>query len=501
VLGTLANIFGLGQSKPTSLGKAADDDSKSASAEGAAGGRAARDYVNAGHATCDELQRKLEENRRGLGHRDAPMALQPSVLAAALEPGPADADTPMASEVDQSMADTDASVVADTIAAAAQLESSSEVAADSAAAETVETEAAAPATTEASTGASSAVPSAKFSALKDRLKTFEEDKSGAARAGPQRVPAPAVAKLGIAGSAVAGSANDLKRKAEPGAAGAGASDKELQRQAVKQRQAEAERAAKEQKEREQREKEKAVADRIEALKKKKEEEAKQKKLEAQQRQQEQREKEEKSKREAIKAAEEAREAEKRKTDEAREAARRKAEEERKRQQQQPQPQPQQQQQPAIAALPEGWTAHTDAKSGREYYHHAKDKVTTWTRPGGLSASIASASTADMIPADKPASSEEDDDEEEARPAHELPKWTWKQNFEAQLQAQQGMDGDAIFGTQLHELETAIELEDVFEQRGGKKRYHKRGSSANWTADRLTTPEVDEHKRKMGFFGR
>ena len=486
VLGGLGRVGGkllgvLGGGKATIGGEPARK------GEGGGEGRAAAQsprgagFRNAGHETCDALQNALAAKRPHQGP-DAPMPLQQSMINAAVEPEPAAAAAEPAA--DAQMADTDDVAVQQAVAAAAAAASEQKPQAGPSSS-AMEVEEAAPAPAD---------PPIVMSKVKQMLGNFES-KDGGPRRVPVQVPKPGA---------------ELKRKPQEQPAGHKNKISEMAERAAqaKQRQADQEERRKAEAAEKVAEKERATQERIKALKDQKAEEAKEKKEKALQHQEQKRLAEETKRREAAEKQKAEEEETKRKAEEAAKVAqklkaeaaekqRAEAEEAAKAAAAKKLKAKQQQQR---APLPKGWTAHTDPATNKEYYHNKELNETTWKRPDPLLEAASVGSSSDMIPIDKEADSGSESEEEV--PPQNYPKWTWKSSMAEALEKQQQLDGEAIFDTQLHNQATAIELTDVFGPEGQKKkRYHKRGSSGNWTGDRLLPKEEEEYKKKMGFFGR
>lgn len=90
-----------------------------------------------------------------------------------------------------------------------------------------------------------------------------------------------------------------------------------------------------------------------------------------------------------------------------------------------------------------------------------------------------------------ASSDDEDAHRKKGPSKPVPAWASKESLEAALRKQFGdapnLNPDDIFG----EVFTC-DLEAIFQNR--KQRYHRRTSSGNWAADKLTDKERKEYAK-------
>lgn len=159
-------------------------------------------------------------------------------------------------------------------------------------------------------------------------------------------------------------------------------------------------------------------------------------------------------------------------------------------------------------LPTGWSEYYDRNTGREYFYHASSKTTTWSRPGMEASkkrdlsSDSSASHQYPIDETKPESnSEEESESEDEQPLAKMPRWVSNAMLMPQIEVQQSIDADAIFGQQIHRQEVPCDLEEVFGRVEPKmrERYHRRTSSGCWDQDKLTTHEEHIYKTSLGFF--
>lgn len=91
-------------------------------------------------------------------------------------------------------------------------------------------------------------------------------------------------------------------------------------------------------------------------------------------------------------------------------------------------------------------------------------------------------------------SESDDDD--ARPVKPVPDWARSDKLGPVLYAQTRVDPDMIFVCSTK----TCSLEDVFGETPKKRDYVRRGSSGNWTDDRLSWKEELRYKKTMGFAG-
>ena len=118
-------------------------------------------------------------------------------------------------------------------------------------------------------------------------------------------------------------------------------------------------------------------------------------------------------------------------------------------------------------------------------------TTTWTRPqeqheqGEV-----------VIPVHKSSNSSEDadsEDEEESPTAKsKLPAWTNPSELMRQLNTQGDPTlGDQVFGQQIHKMDEACALRDIF---GQEPKRHRRTSSGFWDLDRLTEQEEQAYQK-------
>lgn len=99
---------------------------------------------------------------------------------------------------------------------------------------------------------------------------------------------------------------------------------------------------------------------------------------------------------------------------------------------------------------------------------------------------------ELIDLPEPAS-EYSDSEDEDRKKFDAPKWATSPEVRAQLEAQQRMNPDDIFGATVRPLR----MEEIFRTRHG--RFRARTSSANWAGNDGVTPEESEaYARRMGY---
>lgn len=93
-------------------------------------------------------------------------------------------------------------------------------------------------------------------------------------------------------------------------------------------------------------------------------------------------------------------------------------------------------------------------------------------------------------------SDESSDDEEAtecrRGQKPAPEWAQPSSVLAALDQQRTLNPDRIFG----EFKPP-RLEDIFKGQAIKK-FRPRGSSANWSKDRLTAQETENYAKVMGF---
>ncbi|KAL1504675.1 hypothetical protein AB1Y20_008455 [Prymnesium parvum] len=169
---------------------------------------------------------------------------------------------------------------------------------------------------------------------------------------------------------------------------------------------------------------------------------------------------------------------------------------------------------AAPALPEGWAEYFDKKTERTYFHNAISKTTTWSRPGVEPAAIGSSNgkkrvfstescASQQYPIDetKPESTSDEgsDSEDEEEQKKKVPRWVERSKLMPQIELQQNIDADEVFGQRIHEQEVVCDLEDIFGHSDPKKRYHRRTSSGCWDQDKLTSPEEHIYKTALGFF--
>lgn len=130
-----------------------------------------------------------------------------------------------------------------------------------------------------------------------------------------------------------------------------------------------------------------------------------------------------------------------------------------------------------------------------------------------------------IQATKEDSDEDDvsDPEEEEEPKEKIPAWASSARLQQSATSQISMDADEIFGqqvrsaapslvlppsyqwrcscAQIHNQAEACSLGDIFGRDSKdrkEKRWHRRTSSGNWNADRLTAEEERNYKAAMCF---
>lgn len=90
-------------------------------------------------------------------------------------------------------------------------------------------------------------------------------------------------------------------------------------------------------------------------------------------------------------------------------------------------------------------------------------------------------------------SEYSDSEDEDRKKFDAPRWATSPEVRAQLEAQQTMNPDDIFGAAVRPLR----MEEIFRTR--HSRFRARTSSANWAGnDGVTEEENEEYARRMGY---
>jgi hypothetical protein len=80
----------------------------------------------------------------------------------------------------------------------------------------------------------------------------------------------------------------------------------------------------------------------------------------------------------------------------------------------------------------------------------------------------------------------------SKPGFVVPEWAKSPHLRQALRSQVGRDPDSIFGAI-----TPLNLEDIFTG-SSIKRFRVRGSSANWTHDKLTQMEINSYQRVMGY---
>ena len=162
--------------------------------------------------------------------------------------------------------------------------------------------------------------------------------------------------------------------------------------------------------------------------------------------------------------------------------------------------PKPKQKAAAAPLPEGWKEYVDKSTGKSYYYNASTSTTTWERPAA--SGRASSSTEVQIPTHKTSHSSVEDDESEEESGDEggaakrkLPSWANPKELMSQLQQQDNpTQGDDVFGQQIHLMEEACALKDIFGSEVTNKRHHRRGSSGCWDLDRLTEQEEQAYQK-------
>jgi hypothetical protein len=156
---------------------------------------------------------------------------------------------------------------------------------------------------------------------------------------------------------------------------------------------------------------------------------------------------------------------------------------------------------ASAPLPEGWKECVDKSTGDSYYYNASTSTTTWERPAA--SGRASSSTEVQIPTHKSSHSSVEDDESEdesgdeggAASKRKLPSWANPKELMSQLQQQDNpTQGDDVFGQQIHLMEEACALKEIFGSEVTNKRHHRRGSSGCWDLDRLTEQEEQAYQK-------
>ena len=164
--------------------------------------------------------------------------------------------------------------------------------------------------------------------------------------------------------------------------------------------------------------------------------------------------------------------------------------------------PKPKQKAAAAPLPEGWKEYVDKATGKSYYYNASSATTTWERPKAASGR-ASSSAEIQIPTHKSSHSSVDDDESEDESGDEggaggkrkLPSWANPKELMSQLQRQHNPTrGDDVFGQQIHLMEEACALKEIFGSEVTNKRHHRRGSSGCWDLDRLTEQEEQAYQK-------
>lgn len=90
-------------------------------------------------------------------------------------------------------------------------------------------------------------------------------------------------------------------------------------------------------------------------------------------------------------------------------------------------------------------------------------------------------------------SEYSDSDDEDRKKFDAPRWATSPEVRAQLEAQQTMNPDDIFGAGVRPLR----MEEIFRTR--HSRFRARTSSANWAGnDGVTEEENEEYARRMGY---
>ena len=162
--------------------------------------------------------------------------------------------------------------------------------------------------------------------------------------------------------------------------------------------------------------------------------------------------------------------------------------------------PKPKQKAAAAPLPEGWKEYVDKSTGKSYYYNASTSTTTWERPAA--SGRASSSTEVQIPTHKTSHSSVEDDESEEESGDEggaakrkLPSWANPKELMSQLQQQDNpTQGDDVFGQQIHLMEEACALKEIFGSEVTNKRHHRRGSSGCWDLDRLTEQEEQAYQK-------
>ena len=106
----------------------------------------------------------------------------------------------------------------------------------------------------------------------------------------------------------------------------------------------------------------------------------------------------------------------------------------------------------------------------------------------------------VIPVHKSSHSSEDadsEDEEESPTAKsKLPAWTNQSELMRQLETQGDPTlGDQVFGQQIHMMDEACALQDIFGHSVSARSRGERGESGVWDLDRLTEEEEQEYLKK------
>jgi len=93
-------------------------------------------------------------------------------------------------------------------------------------------------------------------------------------------------------------------------------------------------------------------------------------------------------------------------------------------------------------------------------------------------------------------SENEDQARERRKKKFVPTWTKK--YVEELNRQADIDPDTIFGNRVpHCCLEDIFTDAVYKQAGKGRPRRRRGSSGNWSRDKLTRPEVENYKQRIG----
>lgn len=76
--------------------------------------------------------------------------------------------------------------------------------------------------------------------------------------------------------------------------------------------------------------------------------------------------------------------------------------------------------------------------------------------------------------------------------------SWSQNYLELLEAQGGIDPDSIFGRTVPQCDLErVFADECYARFGTERPRRKRGSSGEWTQDRLSKAEISVYKEKMG----